>query len=206
MWANTGNIDYFSNLIKNLNNVSEKIDDNYLEELTAKYIQNNNHAALVATVPEPGLTEKLADEQSTTLANLKASMSAEELESTVNHTKSYSEWNSKETDQAIVDELQVVKVADLPVEVKKYSINETQLSDGVRMLSSAADVAETGFTTLMLDTSAVPVEKLHFLNLYASLLGRLDTQQYPKDQRHLEYSVPEWIIDQPFNHFTGRQR
>ncbi len=182
VWANTGNIDYFSNLIKNLNNVSEKIDDNYLEELTAKYIHNNNHAALVATVPEPGLTEKLAEEQLTALANLKASMSTEELDSIVNNTKSYSEWSIKETDQAIIDALQVVKVADLPVEVKKYSIHKTQLPDGVRMLSSAADVAGTGFTTLMLDTSAVPIEKLHFLSLYASLLGRLGTQQYPKDQ------------------------
>lgn len=182
MWANTGSIHYFSDLIQNINNIADKMDDNYLEGLTTKYILTNNHAALVITIPEPGLVEQLAGEQQTYLANLKTNMTEQEVKKITEDTKAYSEWNSKETDQTIVDQLQVVKVADLPVELKAYAINETELPDGVRMLSSAADVAETGVTTLMLDTSAVPVEKLHYLQLYASLLGRLDTKQYAGDQ------------------------
>lgn len=183
MWANTGSVNFYNNLIKNINNISDKIDDNYLEKLAEKYIQNNNHAALVTTVPEAGLAERLAEQQRTYLDELKASMSEEEIENIVKATKAYNEWNSStETDPEIIEKLQAVKVSELPVEVKDYNISEKKLSDGVRMLSTAADVAETGITALMLDTSAVPVEKLHYLQLYSGLLGRLDTEQYSKEQ------------------------
>ena len=57
MWANAGDVNYFSNLIKNIINISKKIDANYFEDLSTKYIKYNNHAALVTTIPEPGLSE-----------------------------------------------------------------------------------------------------------------------------------------------------
>ncbi|NLN65895.1 MAG: peptidase M16 [Clostridiaceae bacterium] len=182
IWANTGSVNYYNNLIQNLNSITNKIGDRYLEDLNTKYIQNNNHAALVLTVPEPGLTEQLAEQHQVYLAELKASMSLEEIEKIVSDTQAYNEWNSRETDPAIVNQLQVVQAADLPVEVKAYKINETELEDGVRMLSTAADVAETGFTALLLDTSAVPIEKLHWLQLYSGLLGKMDTERYTKEQ------------------------
>lgn len=181
-WANSGNTYYYNNLVKNINNIAEKVDENYLETLAEKYIKNNNHAALVITVPEPGLTEAMAEQQQAYLAELKASMSKEEIEKLVSDTKAYNEWNSVETDPYVVERLQAVKVSDLPVELKTYTINETMLDDGVRLLSSAADVAETGITAILLDTSSVPVEKLHYLQLYSGLLGKLDTELYSKEK------------------------
>ena len=182
MWANTGSVNYFNNLLKNIRGISEKIDEDYLEGLAEKYILKNNHAALVTTVLEPGLAEQLAIQQQTYLAGLKASMSEQEIEKIINDTEAYNEWNSRETDPAVVDKLQAIKVADLPVETKIYTINEEKMADGIRMLSAAADVAETGNTAILLDTSSVPVEKLHYLQLYSSLLGRLDTKLYSKEK------------------------
>lgn len=182
MWANTGSVDFFNNLLQNIKNISEKIDEDYLEGLAEKYILNNNHAALATTIPEPGLAEQLAEQQRTYLAELKASMSEQEIAKIINDTKAYNEWNSRETDPTIVDKLQAVKVADLPVEAKTYTVNETKLADGVRMLSTAADVAETGNTAFLLDTSSVPVEKLHYLRLYSGMLGRLDTKLHSKEK------------------------
>jgi len=196
-WANTGSVYYFNNLLKNIKNISGKIDDNYLEGLAAKYIQNNNHAALVTTVPEPGLSERLAEQQKEYLDNIKASMSKEEIEKLVKDTKAYNEWNSTETDPAIADKLQAIKVSDLPVEVKTYDISEKALPDGVRMLSAPADVAETGTTAIILDTSAVPVEKLHYLQLYSGLLGKLDTELYNKEQ--LNTLIMRYLAGSYFN-------
>lgn len=181
-WAKTGDVNYFSNLIQNIINITEKIDSNYFEDLTAKYIKNNNHAALVTTIPEPGLTEHLSEQHRIYLENLKALLGEQGIEKLINNTKSYNEWNGLETDQAVIEQIQAVKVADLPVEVKSYNINETTLDDGVRMLSAAADVFESGFTTLLFDVSSVPAEKLHFLSLFVSLLGNLDTESFTKEE------------------------
>jgi len=185
MWANNDNLYYLSDILQNIKSISKKINENYMEDLTAKFILNNNHAALVTTIPEAGLAEKQSEQQLRHLASLKASMSAQEIEKIVNDTAAYNEWNSRETDleeQKVQKDLQVLKVSDLPVEVKKYEISDTRYTDGIRILSAVADVGETGLTTLALDTSAVPAEKLHHLMLYASLLGRLDTKLYTKEQ------------------------
>lgn len=185
MWANYDNVNYYSNLLQNIKNISAKVNNNYMEDLTTKYIRNNNHAALVTTVPEAGLAEKQSEQQQKYLADLKAAMSSQEIEKIVSDTKSYNEWNSREAgqaEQAIIKDLQVVKVADLPVEVKKYDIKDTLSKDGVRIISAQADVGATGLTSLALDVSAVPVEKLHYLQLYSSLLGKLDTKLYTREQ------------------------
>lgn len=182
MWANRGDVNYFSNLIKSINSISEKADDNYFEEITTKYIKNNNHAALVTTIPEPGRAEQLAEQQKEYLARLKALVGEERIAEIVQDTKFYNEWNNSETDQAVIEKLQAVKVQDLPVEVKLYGSIDKHLDDGVRMLSALADVAETGYTTLLFDTYAVPVEKLHYLPLLVNLLGNLDTEQFTREQ------------------------
>jgi len=168
MWANSNNTNYMNNLIQNIRNIKTKAKDNYLESLITKYIVNNSYTALVTTIPEAGLAEKQVSSEKKYLSDLKASMSKDEIEKIVSATKSYNEWNNKEQDQKIVEALQVVKVADLPEEVKKYDIKDTLLSDGVRILSTEANVGETEITSLSVDTSSVPIEKLHYLQLYAN--------------------------------------
>ncbi|PYG86633.1 hypothetical protein LY28_02852 [Ruminiclostridium sufflavum DSM 19573] len=181
-WANSNNTDYLFNVISNLKSIQAKIPDNYLEKLAAKYIEKNNHAALVTTVPEAGLAEKLAGNEEKYLSDLKVSMSKEEADNIVAATKAYNEWNSEKVNQEVIDDIQAVKISDLPEELKNYQINETKAPYGIRMISADADVGETETTSLLLDTSAIPVEKLHYLQLYSSLLGRLDTKTYTHEE------------------------
>ncbi len=213
MWANYDSLDYFHNVLQSIKDISDNISKNYMENLASKYIQNNNHAALVTTIPEAGLTEKQSEQQLKYLADLKASMTSQEIEKIVSDTKAYNEWNDRQADQAdqaIVKDLQVVKVADLPIEVKKYNINDTPYSDGVRIVSAQADVGATGLTSLALDVSGVPIERLHYLQLYTSLLGKLDTQLYSREQlatqimRHLSGAglAISTIPQEDWNEFT----
>ena len=207
MWANYDNLNYYSNLLQNIKNISDKVNKNYIEDLTTKYIRNNNHAALVTTIPEAGLAEKQSEQHQKYLADLKSAMSPQEIEKIVNDTKTYNEWNSREAgeaEQAVVKDLQVVKVADLPVEVKKYNIKETLSQDGVRIISAQADVGATALTSLALDVSAVPAEKLHYLQLYTSLLGKLDTKQYNKEQ--LATLTMRYLSGAPFSMSTIPQK
>jgi hypothetical protein len=183
MWSNYNNVDYYNNILSGIKEISVKANNNYLEDLTAKYIQKNNHAALVTTVPETGLAEKQAAQQEKALADLKASMSEQEIKKIVSDTKSFNEWSQRsddKTEQKIIKDLQAVKISELPVEVKDYNIRETTITDNVRILTVDADVSETGYTMLLLDTSSVPAEKLHYLKLYSILLGQLDTELYSK--------------------------
>jgi Zn-dependent M16 (insulinase) family peptidase len=181
-WATTDSISSLNNITKDIKNIGTKAEGNYLESLISKYIINNNHAAIIATIPEAGLSEKNTSSETKYLADLKASMSSEQISKIVADTKSFTEWSDREDDQMVIKSLQAVKVADLPVEIKKYSINDTLSSDGVRLISAEANVGDTETTSLYLDTSGVPIEKLHYLNLYSHLLGTLDTKTYTKEE------------------------
>lgn len=181
-WAKSGNTNYLYNVINDLKNIQTKTANNYLENLTEKYIVKNNHAALVTTIPDAGLAEKQVASEQKFLSDLKASMSEKEISNRVSITKSYNEWNSKEINQEIIDSLQVVNISDLPEEVKSYKINETVDSYGTRIITAEANVGDIQLTTLLLDTSSVPVEKLHYLQLYASLLGNIDTKTYLNEE------------------------
>ncbi|MDF2987331.1 MAG: putative Zn-dependent peptidase insulinase, partial [Eubacterium sp.] len=181
-WSITGKTDYLSSLLQNIKVIKEKAKNAYLEGLVNKYLKTNKHAALVTTVPKAGLAEKLENQHQKYLADLKASMDKEEIAEIVAGTREYSQWNSRSDDEKTVELLKAVNAADLPEEVKKYSIKEAKLTDGIRVLSAEADVGETGTTSIYLDTSGVPVDKLHFLKLYSTLLGGLDTNTYNTKQ------------------------
>ena len=196
MWSITDDLNYYSNLTKNIKNLADKLNTSYYEDLAEKFILNNSHAALVTTYPEAGLAEEKEYKHQQYLEDLKASLSAEEIEKIIDDTKAFNEWNTRDLTQerqSVMKDLQVVTVADLPVEIKERDINETKGPNGERIITATADVGETGITTsIMFDTSSVPAEKLHFLTLLSDLLGRLNTEKYTREQlnilamRHLE--------------------
>ena len=182
--GNYDDLSYFSNLTKNVKDLADKLDTSYYEDLAEKYILNNNHAALVTTYPEPGLAEKLEEQNVKHLADLKASMSEEEINRIISETMAFNEWNSRETGedvQNIIKSLQAVKAADLPIEVKERDIKETKGPNGERFVTSTADVGETGITGIMFDTSAVPADRLHFLSLLSDLLEGWTLRNTPKN-------------------------
>lgn len=182
VWANFGSLDYENTVIKNLKDIATKSGKKYFEGLTEKFIENNKHSAIVSTVPEAGLSEKQNAQEEKYLSNLKASMSQQQIDSIVNETKSYNEWNSRTDDKEVVKSLQAVKIEDLPEEVKNYNVKEKKSSDGVRIISAEANTGETEATTLYFDTSAVPADKLHYLQLYSTLLGNLDTKNHKNEE------------------------
>jgi Zn-dependent M16 (insulinase) family peptidase len=181
-WANFDDIDFYNDYIKTIQNISKKTSKKYFENLTQKFIQKNNHAAVVTTVPVAGLAEKQSAKEEERLQSLKASMSSEQIDTIVKETTKYNEWNSREDDKSVAGGLQVVKAADLPAEVKDYAIKDRVADDGARLVTSQANVGETGVSSLVFNTSAVPAEKLHYLQLYANLLGKLDTKAYSKEK------------------------
>lgn len=180
-WSATDDLDYFNNFLKNIKAIQEKSNSKYFEGLTQKYINNNNHAALVATVPEAGLAEKQDKQLKEYLAKKKAAMTDAEIENLIKATKDFNEWNKKEDDPSLSKKLQAVTAASLPEEIKQYEVSEKSI-DGIKVISSKANVAETGTTTIMFDTSAVPVNKLHYLQLYTNLLGKMGTKDHNQEQ------------------------
>ncbi len=161
----------------------DRLDDWNREGLYARAVADrlleNETTVLVATYPEPGLREELDAAEAARLAEVKASMSEEELLAIVETTNAEKEEKDA---SAYVTQLQAVTVSSLPEEQREYSVSDTLGEDGVRRLSAEAGVDGIGQTLLMLDAAGIPQEDIHWFALYLSLIGELDTAEHSREE------------------------
>ncbi|MGL4797795.1 MAG: insulinase family protein, partial [Cellulosilyticaceae bacterium] len=151
-WVARGDFSYIADYNKHLATIKNQGESKYLEDLAKKYIVNNQHAALIATVPKAGLLEENNEKKAAKIQSIEQSMTPEEVQKVMEKTTAFNAWNAKEEDQELVKSLQAVGIAALPVELKAYTIHD-ETQDGVRYLMAEADVANTINANLLFDTS-----------------------------------------------------
>lgn len=178
-WSVDGSLDSLNQYLDALEAMRAKSTEGYFEGLLADYIAGNPHAALITTVPVPGLAEENAAALEEKLAGIKAAMSADEIDAMVQEGIDLEAWSQEEPPRELLDKLQAVTADTLPEEYKQYAVQETE-RDGVRYMTAEASVGNIGSTSLYLDTSAMPQDLLHTLSLYTALIGRVDTENHAR--------------------------
>ena len=161
----------------------EQIEDWNAQGLYTKAIRerllDGAVTALSVTYPEPGLREQLDAAEAERLADVKAGMSEEELQSIIDMTNAEEEPDDA---SAYVKQLQAVTVDSLPEEVRSYEVSERTGEDGVRYIDAVADVDGVGAPILLLDASGLSQEDIHWFALYTALLGEMDTASHSRDE------------------------
>ena len=179
-WSRTGRTDYFNRFYDGLEEIAGKVHSGYFEGLITKYLADNPHSAVIATVPVPGGAEEKAEAMAAELAGIKAAMTDGEVAELVASTAELAAWSSQDPPREMVEQLQAVQVQDLPEEVRHYETTD-KVVDGVRMLTSESTLPKVGFTYLYFDTGSIPVEDLHYYKLYSQLAGTLATKSHDKE-------------------------
>ncbi|MBQ5405523.1 MAG: insulinase family protein [Oscillospiraceae bacterium] len=159
-----------------------KLDDWNREGLYRKAVAEHltdGLTALVSTYPEPGLREELDAAEAARLAEVKAAMSAEELQAIIDATNAEDEEDDA---SAYVAALQAVNAASLPEEMRSYAITDETGDDGVRRISAEAGVDGVSQVMLLLDASGLPQEDIHWFALYTALLGELETAEHSREE------------------------
>ncbi|MCL2029250.1 MAG: insulinase family protein [Deltaproteobacteria bacterium] len=147
----------------------------HFEDMVGKHIVGNPHNVLVATVPVLGLKEKLDGELRTELDAVKAGMSEEEIAETTALNKEIAARAEEPAPVELLNRLSAVTAETLPLDVKTYDIRETSL-DGVKAYVAKALTGGLNITAVGYNSAAVTPEELHYLNLYAGLLGEVPTK------------------------------
>lgn len=143
-----------------------------------KYL--NGRKGIITTVPEAGLLEKKQAETKEKLAEIKASMADDEINSIVEATKEYknaSQAGVSEEDKKYIDEINTVTVDDLSSNIKSYPVTDTN-ENGIRYVTVEADKPELTRGRIMLDVSDFTAEETAYLRLYQNLAGNLDTDYH----------------------------
>ena len=166
----------FLNLGKVYDSLRKKAGEGYFEDLMERYFMTNPHAVALTMVPRAGLSGKKEAELKEKLAEIRASMTPEQIEETVNNTKALRAYQEEpDTEEAIaalplLDIEDIKKKADPPV-------NEYTEADGVKQLFHDVETDGIVYQTLLFDISDASFEELPYISILASLMGKMDTQE-----------------------------
>lgn len=178
-YAVTGNPFHYAEDVDSLSNIDQENRQGLLKEAAAAWLADKELYTLTTTYPVPGEKEKQDEALKAKLAEIKASMTQEELQAIVDATNAA----PKEEDNAeLMAKLTAVTVESLPEEIKTYTVNDFTDENGLRHIEVPAAVDGIGYVSLFLDAAALPQEDIHWMRLYTRLLGKLDTEKHTKEE------------------------
>lgn len=180
-WANTGSCDYFQQRRAAAEHIKKDREQKILKGLAGELLRPRR-SAFVATVPVPGMAEKLEEELRRQLEEKKSSMSPSQLQDLSRQTREFQQWNSsagKRNSFAVSP--QVLPEVEAPTEAQVYDVK------GITIYTAAAPTKDSGCFRILLDTSFAEEEDLHWLALFSMLLMELPAAYYTlEEQRILE--------------------
>lgn len=177
-WAGTGLTYGYMDFIDSIDNFQAWNDDGSFKDVIKDYVLDNPRNALVTTKAVAGLKEEKDAALAEHLAQVKASMSADEIAAIVNATNNPETSNADTA--AMVRQIQVVSVETLPEEARIYDVQDQTGSDGIRRIWADADVSDVGYAGILLDASGLRQDQILFFKLWTSVLGELDTERHTR--------------------------
>lgn len=175
-WTHTGNVDFYGLYEDVLAAAEADGEQTFVKELAQKAL-NPSRSALVATVPTPGLAEEIIAEQDAYLAQMKESMSEEEIEELIRQTEEFNTWN--EGGQTNSDF--VIDPSQIP-DAEAYDDFTRSEEDGIVFYEAPAQVEKVGSYELYFDASALTNEDLLYMQLYRLLLGEVGTEAHTEEE------------------------
>lgn len=176
-WAHEGDVTAYQTEQEVFDRLEEYVQDGAFDAIFKKYMTTPARSVLLTTVTQPGLQELNDARLAMELEAKKAAMTDEELDALIAKTADFAAWTEANASSTMIDQMKAVSAQELPEELTVYTA-ETKDVDGVQMITSTVDVGDLAAVGMVLDTSAVPADKLNELSFYASLLGSMPTENY----------------------------
>lgn len=175
-WTHTGNYDYYNIFEQTLKDIEADRDQEIFCRLAAG-IRQDGRSALVTNVPQPGLAEAVIQERDDYLADMKASMTHEEIRQMIEDTKEFREWNETEMTNSDFP----IDPSDIPDE-EPYTAYEITEGDGVTYYMAPAEVEKAGSYCMYLDISDFSDKEHMELGLFLMLMGNMGTREHSLEE------------------------
>ena len=184
-WAATDNPVYFIEHRNQMMNIAKTSSPKSVQATAKKYFTAPEQGVVLITKPVAGLAEKKAAEEEKFFADMKASMSKEEIAALVQENKAYNQWMADNEKVNLIDRVKVVSAADIPEETIEAEVTE-QMVDGFRVITGENPGAEYVKASVLFNLNTLPPEYLHPVMLYFELLGYLPTKKHSLNALELQ--------------------
>ena len=147
------------------------------EEIIDRYLINNNHKAYVKAVPREGLNQKKDIELAKRLAQYKAGLSDEELESLIadtKHLKAYQEEPSTPEELATIP---LLSIEDINPDIRQL-YNREEVVAGTKLIKHDIFTNGISYLDIFFKINDVRYEDISKVQLLVELLKYVDTDEH----------------------------
>ncbi|MDR0338267.1 MAG: insulinase family protein [Planctomycetaceae bacterium] len=161
-----------------LKNIRDGIPKNFFENLIQKYLLDNPSRGFVMLKPKQGLEKENSEKLATKLANIKKSLSSEQLATIKKEQQILLERQSTPDKPEDVAKIPVLGIEDVDRKADEIAFRKTE-PDGLRLVNSDVDTNKIVYLTLYFNAKLKPTATTGFYaSLLSDVLGRVDTENY----------------------------
>lgn len=157
--------------------IKKEAGNGFFEKFIRENILDNNHEVILSLIPKHGLAEQKEAEEAEKLAEFKATLSREELESLVAQTKALKEYQDTPSSQEDLEKIPQLELKDISREPAKLYIDPKKIG-GIDVIHHNMFTNGIAYIMLCFDCRNVPDELLPYIGLLSSVLGLMDTENY----------------------------
>ncbi|MGN0165417.1 MAG: insulinase family protein [Lachnospiraceae bacterium] len=155
----------------------KEIGTGYYENLIKTDLLENVHKVYHTMAPEKGLTEKKEQALKEKLAEMKASLSEEEINKLVDDTKALLAYQEQEESPEAIATLPALKVSDMNPEAAPIFNREITLS-GIKTIHHDVFTNGISYISLKFDVRNLKEEYWQYAALLLNVLGVVSTEKY----------------------------
>lgn len=157
-----------------LKNIRKGLHGTYFEDLIRHSILENNHKALVSMYPECGLQEKKDRDVKEQLANIKASMSQDELESIVEQTKRLKIRQETPDSEEALASIPLLELSDLNPYIEEVERRESTIG-ATKVHFVPTFTKGINYVAYYFYLDGLTEEELFYADILSDIIGRIDT-------------------------------
>ncbi len=158
--------------------LKKNIGTGYYENLIRERIVYNDHKVILTLAPKKGLAKEKEEKLAAKLADIKASMSAEDIDRIVKETKELREYQNEKDSKELLDCLPVLSVSDIEKKTNiKINTKETDLN-GIRFVHNDFDTRGISYLSILFDVDGITNELTPYMSLLKAVLGFVNTKNY----------------------------
>ena len=161
--------------------LKEKIDTGYFEQLIRTYLIENPHKAYVTLVPEIGKDRREAEALEKLLAEKKAALSDAEKEALIRETAHLKEYQEEPTPAEDLEKIPMLSREDIGKQARRLK-NQLSEIDGTTVVSHDIFTNGIGYLDLYFDLEDFTSEELQRIALMSELYKSVPTEKYSLEE------------------------
>ncbi len=160
-----------------LKKIKEEVPNKYFEKLIQKVLLDNNSRALVMMKPKQGLDEEKNEKVKEKLAEIKKSLSPEQLEKIKEMQVELVERQAAPDKPEDVAKIPTLQRKDIDPKAEEFPCKEFTIA-GTKFLNHDVETTGIVYLSVFFDADSIPEELIPYASILSDVIGRVDTEHY----------------------------